>query len=139
MALESPLVTSDKKKEALGLLLGNKVSEVTKNFFNVLAENGRLDQTTKVLTAFEQLISASKHEITVTVISAKELDAKSSKQLQATLQKSDLVEKGAKLIIENKVDPSILGGLVIDFGDKSIDLSVSSKINQLNRLLTEAI
>jgi F-type H+-transporting ATPase subunit O len=37
------------------------------------------------------------------------------------------------------VDPNIIGGLVIEIGEKTIDLSVSAKINKLNRLLTEAI
>jgi F-type H+-transporting ATPase subunit O len=45
-----------------------------------------------------------------------------------------------KLIISNKVNPSILGGLVVEIGnDKTIDLSVASKLAKLNKLLTGAI
>jgi F-type H+-transporting ATPase subunit O len=61
------------------------------------------------------------------------------KQLQNTLQKSPLVGSSKSVEIEAKVDPNILGGLVIETGDKTIDLSVSSKVAKLNRLLTQAI
>ncbi|TPX72431.1 hypothetical protein SpCBS45565_g00698 [Spizellomyces sp. 'palustris'] len=137
--LESPLVDKKAKKSIVQSLVQGRVSEITRNFFDLLAENGRLDQTSKILGAFEQLMAAYRREVPVTVISAKELDAKTSRQLQGILQKSNLLDKDAKLILTNKIDPNILGGLVIDFGDKTIDLSVSSKINKLNRLLTEAI
>ncbi|KAI9008083.1 ATP synthase delta subunit-domain-containing protein [Gaertneriomyces semiglobifer] len=137
--LESPLVDKQTKKDALKSLLSGKYSDVTKNLFDAMAENGRLDHTTKVLTAFEELMAAHRKEVPVTVISTKALDAKTTKQLQSILEKSKLVAKGSKLILNNKVDPNILGGLVVDFGDKTIDLSVQSKINKLNRLLTEAI
>ncbi|KAJ3179715.1 ATP synthase F0 subcomplex subunit OSCP atp5 [Gaertneriomyces sp. JEL0708] len=137
--LESPLVDKQTKKDALKSLLSGKYSDVTKNLFDAMAENGRLDHTSKVLTAFEELMAAHRKEVPVTVISTKALDAKTTKQLQSILEKSKLVAKGSKLILNNKVDPNILGGLVVDFGDKTIDLSVQSKINKLNRLLTEAI
>ncbi|KAI9092692.1 OSCP/delta subunit of ATPase [Phlyctochytrium arcticum] len=138
-SLENPLVDRKAKKAAVQALLGAKSSDITRNFFDTLAENGRLDQTTKVLAAFEDLMAATRREVSVTVVSAKELDAKTTKQLQATLQKSNLVEKDSKLMITNKVDPNILGGLIVDFGDKTIDLSVASKLSKLNRLLTEAV
>ncbi|KAI8914005.1 hypothetical protein PhCBS80983_g05417 [Powellomyces hirtus] len=136
--LESPMVNKHQKKALVDKTFKN-VSETTRNFFNLLAENGRLDQTSKVLSAFQQLMSAYRREVSVTVISAKELDSATSNRLQRILLKSNLIEKDSKVIVNNKVDAGILGGLIIDFGDKTIDLSVSSKINKLNRLLTEAI
>jgi F-type H+-transporting ATPase subunit O len=61
------------------------------------------------------------------------------KQLQNTLQKSSFAGSSKSVEIEAKVDPNILGGLVIESGDKTIDLSVSSKVAKLNRLLTQAV
>ncbi|KAI8820584.1 F-type H+-transporting ATPase oligomycin sensitivity conferral protein [Fimicolochytrium jonesii] len=139
-ALEDPLVNKKDKKALVNSGLGAaKFNEITKNFFDVLAENGRLDQTTKVLAAFQQLMAAHRREVSVTVISAKTLDSKTSSTLEGILLRSNLIEKGSKVVVNNKVDSNILGGLIIDFGDKTIDLSVASKINKLNRLLTEAI
>ncbi|KAJ3055567.1 ATP synthase F0 subcomplex subunit OSCP atp5 [Rhizophlyctis rosea] len=138
--LETPLADRNAKLEGVkSILAKGKYSELTQNFFNVLADNGRLDQTSKIIAAYEQLLTAARGEVAVTVTSAKELDAKLSRQLRDILQRSNLIEKNGKLIITNKVDPQILGGLVIDLGEKTIDLSVSSKITKLNRILAEAI
>ncbi|KAJ3116404.1 ATP synthase subunit O, mitochondrial, partial [Phlyctochytrium bullatum] len=136
--LETPILDRTAKKEGVTSLLSKgKYSEVTTNFFNLLAENGRLDHTSKIVGSFEQLLLAHRGEVPVVVTSAKELDAKLSRQVKDILQKSSLIEKNQKIIMSNKVDPSILGGLVIEIGDKTIDLSVSSKVSKLDRLLKE--
>ncbi|RKO89929.1 OSCP/delta subunit of ATPase [Blyttiomyces helicus] len=138
--LETPLVDRAAKKEGIASIKkAAKTSATTQNFLELLAENGRLDQTSKVIKGFTALMAAHRGEVNVSVTSAKDLDAKVSKQLRDILQKSSLIEKNAKLIVTNKVDPQILGGLIIEVGEKTIDLSVSSKITKLNRLLTEAI
>lgn len=42
-------------------------------------------------------------------------------------------------MIDNKVDPQIIGGIVIEFGDKTIDMSISSKLTKMNNLLSQAV
>ncbi|KAJ3226100.1 ATP synthase subunit O, mitochondrial [Clydaea vesicula] len=107
--LETPIFGRDiKLKELKALLSKGSYNKLTGNFFNVLAENGRLDQVEKINHNFDLLISASKGEVTIIVTSA-------------------------------QVDPAIVGGLIIEIGEKTIDLSVSAKVNKLNRLLSEAI
>lgn len=70
--LETPVVGKIDKIAGINKLLqGGKYSEVVLNFFNVLAENGRLDQTSKIINAFEQLLGAHRGEVTVVVTSAK--------------------------------------------------------------------
>lgn len=59
--------------------------------------------------------------------------------MKEVLAKNDLAGAGKKLLVTNKVDPAILGGLVIEIGDNTIDLSVSAKITKLNSLLTQAV
>ncbi|KAJ3332922.1 ATP synthase subunit O, mitochondrial [Blyttiomyces sp. JEL0837] len=138
--LETPVVDRAAKKQGIAAMLQNgKYSEVTTNFFDLLAENGRLDQTNKVIASFNVLMTAHRGEVSVTITSAKELDAKTSRSLRDILQKSALIEKTQKLVLSSKVDPNILGGLIIEVGDKTIDLSVSSKVAKLDRLLKEAI
>jgi len=107
-------------------------------FFTVLAENSRLKETIKIIDAYQLIMTANRGEVPVTVISAKGLDNLTLDQLKASLSK--FLDPSQKLIISNKVNPSILGGLVIEIGsDKTIDLSVSSKLAKLNKLLTDSI
>ncbi|KAJ3092735.1 ATP synthase F0 subcomplex subunit OSCP atp5 [Quaeritorhiza haematococci] len=138
--LETPVVDRDNKKAGVKkMLAGGRYSELTTNFFTLLAENGRLDQTNKIMSAFEQLLSAHRGETLITVTSAQPLDNKVVNQLKNMLSKSSLVEKNQKITMVNKVDAQIMGGLIVEVGEKTIDLSVSSKINKLNRLISEAI
>ncbi|KAJ3189556.1 ATP synthase subunit O, mitochondrial [Irineochytrium annulatum] len=138
--LETPIMDRTAKKQGVDRMLSQgKYSEITQNFFSLLAENGRLDQTGKIMGAFHQILMAHRGEVPVVVTSAKELDAKLSRQLKDTLQRSSLVSGNQKLQLTSKIDPSILGGLIIEVGDKTIDLSVSSKVAKLDRLLKEQV
>jgi F-type H+-transporting ATPase subunit O len=50
-----------------------------------------------------------------------------------------LLKPGQKLSVSQEVDPSILGGLVVDFEDKHIDLSVRSRIQSIEKAIAEAV
>lgn len=70
--LETPILSKlDKIAGVEQLLKRGKYSAETLNFFVILAENGRLDMTHKILSGFEQLISAHHGHVTVIVTSAK--------------------------------------------------------------------
>ncbi|ORZ27291.1 OSCP/delta subunit of ATPase [Lobosporangium transversale] len=134
--LENPTINRIEKKNGVQQLLSaGKYNELTKNFFDTLAENGRLNDTVKIINSYGSLMSAYRGEVQVTITSAKELDAKEVAKIKGYLAKSAFVTSKQTLVVSNKVNPSILGGLVVEFGDKTIDLSVSSKINKLNQLL----
>ncbi|KAF9389086.1 ATP synthase F0 subcomplex subunit OSCP atp5 [Podila verticillata] len=138
--LENPTINRIEKKSGVQqMLAAGKYNDLTKNFFDTLAENGRLYDTVKIINSYGSLMSAGRGEVQVTITSAKELDAKEVAKVKGFLAKSSFVTAKQTLIVSNKVNPSILGGLVVEFGDKTIDLSVSSKINKLNQLLQEAI
>ncbi|KAJ1563705.1 ATP synthase F0 subcomplex subunit OSCP atp5 [Nowakowskiella sp. JEL0078] len=140
--LETPILDRKLKIEGIKIILADgsaKYSQITSNLFAVLAENGRLDQTSKIIDAYLSLMTAHRGEVNVTVTSAKQLDTTILNKLKATLQKSSLIESTQKALITNKVDPSILSGIIIEVGGQTIDFSVSSRINKMNRLLTQAI
>ncbi|KAF9356597.1 ATP synthase F0 subcomplex subunit OSCP atp5 [Mortierella sp. AD094] len=138
--LENPTINRIEKKAGVSqLLAAGKYNELTKNFFDTLAENGRLYDTIKIINTYGSLMGAHRGEVQVTITSAKELDAKEVTKIKGFLAKSAFVTSKQTLIVSNKVNPSILGGLVVEFGDKTIDLSVSSKISKLNQLIQEGI
>ncbi len=68
--LSNPTLGSTEKTEGLKDLLskiGGSASDLTKNFLNVLAENNRLYETEKILEGFEQIMSAHRGELTITI------------------------------------------------------------------------
>ncbi|KXL41940.1 hypothetical protein M433DRAFT_150241 [Acidomyces richmondensis BFW] len=114
-------------------------SDTMKHFLQTLADNNRLGVLEGVCEKFGTLMSAARGEIEMTITSAGPLDQKVVKQLEAAVSKSQYVGAGKKLKVIPKVDPSIRGGLVVEIGDRTIDLSVSSRMARMNKLLTETL
>lgn len=136
--MENPVLSSESKKQGVEQLMA-KYSPLTRNFFGVLAENRRLNETEKIADAYSELMSAYRGETTVVVTTAKPFDQKLTAQLKNALAKGSLVKKGGAVKIVSKINPSILGGLIVEVGDKSIDLSISSRLSKLNKVLSETI
>ncbi|KAI7035139.1 hypothetical protein KC352_g47078, partial [Hortaea werneckii] len=110
-----------------------------KNFLQTLAENNRLSVLEGVCEKFSTLMSAARGEVEMTITSAAPLDNKMVKQLETAVSKSQYVGQGQKLKVVPKVDPEIRGGLIVEIGDRTIDLSVSAKMARMNKLLTETL
>jgi F-type H+-transporting ATPase subunit O len=118
------------------LLAEDKISPITRNLFVTLAANGRIGESAKIVSAFEELIAAAKGVVPVTIISAEALKKKSVDTLQTAVL--GVVGAGKTVDISYKVDPSILGGLQVLVGDKFLDLSVSSRVASLGQSLESA-
>ncbi|OTB05324.1 hypothetical protein M426DRAFT_319874 [Hypoxylon sp. CI-4A] len=139
--LSTPTLSSADKSAIVAELQKNSASsnETVKNFLATLAENNRLGILPGVCEKFGQIISASRGEVELVVTSAQQLDNKTLSRLETAVAKSQYVGQGKKLKVTNQVNPDIVGGLVVEIGDRTIDLSVSSKIAKLNKLLTDTL
>ena len=124
----SPLIAraeAGKAVRALTPTLG--IDPVTGKFLGVLADNGRLGELKAVIKAVRQLAAAHRGETTAEVTSAFPLDDEQVTRLKANL-KSRL---GRDVTIDAKVDPNILGGIVIRHRSQMIDASIRTKLNTL--------
>ncbi|KAL8777463.1 MAG: hypothetical protein Q9213_007852 [Squamulea squamosa] len=117
---------------------GQDKGDTVKNFLKTLADNNRLGILQGICEKFTTLMGAARGEMELTVISAAKLDNKMLQRLETAIAKSDY-SQGKKLKVVPKVNPDILGGLVVEVGDRTIDLSVSSKITKMNKLLTDTL
>jgi len=136
--LTSPLLSKELKKEAINSVLSlKKASPLTVNLFGALAENGRLASVDSVLSAFETIMAAVRGEVICEVTTAKALDAAQKKDLEVSLQA--FLKKGETIQLTLKVDPTIIGGMIVSIGDKYADMSMSTKINKYTSLLQEAV
>lgn len=70
--LETPIISREAKKQGVKVAMEKGgYSKITSNFFDTLADNGRLDQTPKIVAAYQQLLMAARGQVSVTVTSAK--------------------------------------------------------------------
>ncbi|KAK1413320.1 hypothetical protein QVD17_35092 [Tagetes erecta] len=114
-----------------------KFSEVTKNFLVVLADNGRLRSVDTIAKRFSDLTMAHRGEVKAVVTTVIPLPAEEEKELKDTLQ--EILGKGKKVKLEQKIDPSILGGLVVEFSQKVFDMSIKTRAKQMERFLRDPI
>ncbi|KAG4958139.1 hypothetical protein JHK85_044519 [Glycine max] len=114
-----------------------KFSDVTKNFLVIVAENGRLKNIDTIAKRFAQLSMAYKGEVQATVTTVVPLPPEEEKALKETLQ--EIIGSGAKVHLEQKIDPSILGGLVLEFSQKVFDMSIKTRAQQMERILREPV
>uniref|UniRef100_A0A0L8HQJ0 ATP synthase peripheral stalk subunit OSCP, mitochondrial n=2 Tax=Octopus bimaculoides TaxID=37653 RepID=A0A0L8HQJ0_OCTBM len=114
-----------------------KYNNLVVNLLGALSENGRIQKLSGVINAFETIMSSHRGEVPCTVTTAKQLDAATLKELQAALQL--FLNKKEKLILETKVDPTIIGGMLVNIGDKFVDMSMSTKIRTYTNLIKQAV
>ncbi|KAF5213040.1 ATP synthase subunit 5, mitochondrial [Clavispora lusitaniae] len=138
--LTNPALSKDDRKTVIDTLSSSlKLDKTVTNFLSVLSENNRLGEFSSIYKNFGLLFDAHRGVVEATITSAKPLDSKILKRLQTAIQKSSFVGSDKTLKISNKVNPDILGGLVVDVGDKTVDLSIVSKVSKLNSALGEAL
>lgn len=127
---ESHLPLSEKQK-ILDIVKQN-ASTLTQNFLQLLYDNSRLYAFTDIVAACQKRYDKNTSTCEATVTSAVKLD---SDQL-ASLKKAIAQRLNAKtIVVTTKVDPAIIGGVIVEVGDKVIDGSVKTKIRNLHNAL----
>lgn len=129
--LENPLIGRDDKESTVKELLGGKVSDVTLNLMTVLAGNARLSETSKIADTYVQLMKAARGEVEAKIVSADKLTKAQADGIAKAVEGQ--VGAGSKVVLSLEVDPTILGGLQIQIGDRFLDLSVKSQIDAVSR------
>lgn len=123
----NPLVSPAQKSLVFAGELKNKLklNDLSVTFLSAVSENRRLKLIPEIQAAYNQIMMAVRKELPCKVISAKPLTDAKKKEVEDSLKSFTT----KRLIIEYATDPSILGGLIVDFnGEHYIDMSVKSKV-----------
>ncbi len=110
-----------------------KFQTITLNYLNVLAGNGRLSLLSHMIKAVEKMLAAERNEAVAKVETANALTAAQQKELAKAL--SDAT--GQNIILDARVDESLIGGLVVTIGSKRIDDSVSGRLDRLKTTMSK--
>ncbi len=104
------------------------------NALQLMLERGRFAAVPAVHAVYDGLAAAEEGVVEVEVVSAAELGSETEKKIAARVQEAT----GRRAQIARRVDPAILGGLVLRIGDVIVDGSVKARIRQLRRRLATA-
>jgi F-type H+-transporting ATPase subunit delta len=127
--IASPVIGRDLQGKALlAVLDAAGISGLTRNFVGAVTANGRARELTAMASAFLAELAARRGETTASVVSAVPLTPAQVEQLSAALRS---VLGSAKVSIDARVEPDILGGLVVKVGSRLFDSSIRSKLQRL--------
>ncbi|MBP0615539.1 F0F1 ATP synthase subunit delta [Jiella mangrovi] len=130
----SPAFSSDEQLRAIEAIVEKTgPSQLTGNFLKVVADNRRLFVLPGMIRRFRELAAEQRGEVEAEVTSAHPLDDSQRTALSEALGSY----AGKTVTVREKVDPSILGGLIVQIGSRQIDTSLRSKLNSLKLALKE--
>ena len=133
--LSDPSVSKESKSAAVGAILeqaGLKTDTI--NFFKVAADNGRIASADKMISDFRLLVAQDSDSVTAKVTTATKMSAGQKKKLEKAL-KSKVGISGA-LTIEENVDATILGGMIVTMDDTMIDASTLTKVREMKMTIS---
>jgi len=133
--VRSPVFSADAQAKALNAVLDKAaISGTSAKFLKVLTANRRLFAVTDVIRAFRALVATFKGEATADVTVAEALSETNLETLKAALK--SVTAKDVTLNV--KVDPSLIGGLVVKLGSRMVDSSLRTKLNSIKHAMKEA-
>jgi F-type H+-transporting ATPase subunit delta len=131
--LGSLRVTSEEKKDLIVRAIGERASGLFVKFVLLLIDKKRVDEFAEIADAFVRLYEDHKEIIRVGVVTAVELDAELERKAKATIERR--TGKSARIV--KRVDPGIIGGMIVLAGDRIIDGSIRSQLGELRRELLQ--
>jgi len=132
--VRSPVVARVDQASAMAALVAKAgITGLVANFVGTVAKNGRLSNLRSMIGQFKLLVSQFKGEIAAEVTSATKLNADQISSIEKSLAEA----VGREVQLSTKVDPDVLGGLVVRVGSRMIDFSLRTQLNNLQLSLKE--
>ncbi len=134
--VRSPVFTTEQQLKALSAVLERAgIVGLAANFLRVVTVNRRLFAVRDMIRAFRALVARHKGEVVAQVTVAEPLNEKHADALRDVLKS---VTGGKQVNLDIKVDPAIIGGLIVKVGSRMVDSSLRSKLNAIKLAMKEA-
>jgi len=129
----SPYFSSQEKKEGIGKLIEG-ADEHFERFLELLAERHRMPAVFRIRREFDALYAEERKLLPVTITSAVELDKKTLDDIGKKIEDNT----GRKVDLTTKVDPDVIGGLVMRVGNVVMDGSIRARLERLRKQVAKA-
>jgi F-type H+-transporting ATPase subunit delta len=129
-ALTSPEIDEAAKRAAVTEIMEG-AHPVSLGFVQVLIDRGRIAELDEVVTAYGRRVDAAEGRVVVTAVTAIPL----TPELRDKIREKVHAQTGREAEIEETVDPSIIGGLVLRVGDVVVDASLRTRLEEMRRSL----
>lgn len=135
LLLQSPIVNGSKKGQILKEIFGSHYqSELVSMFVDLISRKGRERYLPQIADAFIKLYDESKGIVRGTLTSSVPLSTEQADEIRQMLEK----KMGKTFVIEEEVNPELIGGFTLKIGDDLYDGSVASSLRKLKKSLLQA-
>jgi F-type H+-transporting ATPase subunit delta len=128
--LKSPIIRPEKKQQVVEAVLKGNVSEITGLFARLLVAKGRESNLPEIITAFIEQYKKYKNIYTVNLATASPLSDDLKKAIINQIRKTSEMQN---IELESTVNEDLIGGFVLQTGDKLIDTSIAYDLKQIKR------
>jgi F-type H+-transporting ATPase subunit delta len=126
--IRSPVLSRDEQGKAIAAIAQQaRIAPLTRNFLGLLAQNRRLFALPDMIESFLARLAERRGEVTAQVTAAQDLTPAQREAVNEQLRKA----VGRKVAVDIRVDPSLLGGLIVKVGSRMVDASLKSKLHRL--------
>lgn len=129
--LREPKVPARRKEDVLREMLSSKVLPTSLNLALLVVQRGLVDLMPNIAAELQQMVLDYRNQATAEVTTAVQMDAQQEALIRQALEK----RTGKAILLQTRVDPAILGGVVARVGDQVIDGSVQQRLLVLRRQL----
>nr|WP_210381493.1 F0F1 ATP synthase subunit delta [Microvirga zambiensis] len=132
--IQNPVFTAEEQAGAIGAILDKAgVSGLAGNFIRLVASKRRLFALPDMIRAYRNLVSEAKGIVQAQVTLAEAPSDKVLNEIKAALR--DVAK--ADVAVDVKIDPSLIGGLIVKVGSRMVDASVRTKLNSIRLAMKE--
>jgi F-type H+-transporting ATPase subunit delta len=131
--LRNPQIEPAGKAELLQQLTDD-ADELVRNFVRLVAEKGRASELPQISAELDALVAQAQNRLSVELTTSYELTDKEAQSIVATIEKAS----GRKVEATRSVDPSLIGGIVLQVGSHRADGSVRGRLERLRHELATA-
>jgi F-type H+-transporting ATPase subunit delta len=128
IVLRNPQIEPRRKADLLQELLGG-ADELLRNFLRLVAEKGRSGEIEEIAREFDRLVAAQERRIKVELTTAYELSDADAQEIVRQIEQST----GRTVEATRSVDPSLIGGLVLQADTLRVDASVRGRLERLRQ------
>lgn len=134
LLMRSPIVSADKKFAIVDAIFTSRVAPLTAAFLKLLINKGREQNVDEIAQAFIQQYREKKKIKTIRLTTASPVD---STVIDVLKNKVAAAYKESSIEIETNTDPALLGGFILDMGDRQLDASIARDLSDIKKQFTK--
>ena len=132
--ISSPVFTADEQVAAVAAIMSKTgITGLSANFIKLVASKRRLFALPGMISAFRAMVAESRGIVAAEVTLAEAPTARQLEDIRAALKGA----AGKDVSVEIKLDPAIIGGLIVKMGSRMVDSSLRTKLNSIRNAMKE--